>query len=120
MKTTIKATKQVRIRTQQLQKAIHKLNNKINLTPDFSYNLLRLTLIKSKLKEINKLHLVLLNNKTAVKINLNGLIIAKRKAKIKNVKSSIMDNINFYLNLCEDIQLYKNITIQKYNILVKI
>lgn len=111
--------REIKINTIKIQEAIHKLNNKV-LKEEYNTNLLKLNETKVKLKAINKLHLVLLNNKTAVKINLNGLIIAKKKAKLKDVKSSVMDNINFYLNLCEDIQLYKSVVIQKYNILVKI
>lgn len=116
----MKVLKEVKLNNKKLQKAIQKLNNKIEKTVNFSYDLLRYTEIKSKLKEINKLHLILLNNKTAVKINLNGLIIAKKKAKLKDVKSSIMNNINFYLSLCEDIQIYKSVVTNRYNLLVKI
>lgn len=117
---TKQTLKEIKLNNKKLQKAIQKVNNKIEKTANFSYELLKYTEIKSKLKEINRLHLVLLNNKTAVKINLNGLIIAKKKAKLKDVKSSIMNNINFYLNLCEDIQLYKSVVTSRYNLLVKI
>lgn len=110
----------IKLNNEKLQQAIKKVNNKIELSQQHSPKLLKLKSIKSKLKEINRLHLVLLNNKTAVKINLNGLLIAKKKAKLKGVKFSIMNNINFYLNLCEDIQLYKSVVTSRYNLLVKI
>ena len=44
--------KEVKLNNKKLQKAIQKLNNKIEKTADFSYDLLRYVEIKSKLKEL--------------------------------------------------------------------
>lgn len=110
--------KKVQLNTLKLNKAIIKLNNKINLSSDYSFELLRYTEKRSKIAELYTATRILENNKILSKINLNQLIISKKKALKKGLNELKINNINFYILLVEDIQAYKARIVQKYNIVL--
>lgn len=99
----------------KLDKAITKLNNKIDNIKDYSYELLKLTKVKSTLKRIKDN--ILANEMIKVKINFNQLVISDIKAtKKSNIKAKA--NIALMFELIRVKELTKRELLRNDNILL--
>lgn len=107
--------KKLNVNISKLEKALIKLNNKIDNIKDYSYELLKLTRTKSKLKRIKDN--IIANEMIKVNINYNQLVISDIKATKKgNIKAK--QNINTMFELIRVKNLTKRELLRNDNILL--
>lgn len=107
--------KTIKVRIVKLEKALIKLNNKIDNIQDYSYTLLKLTKVKSTLKRIKDN--ITVNEMIKVNINFNQLVIADIKATKKgNLKAK--QNIKTMFELIRVKNLTKGELLRNDNILL--
>lgn len=111
----MKTLKALNVNITKLEKALIKLNNKIDNIKDYSYELLKLTRTKSKLKRIKDN--LIANEMIQVKINFNQLVISDIKATKKgNLKAK--ENIKTMFELIRVKELTKSELLRNDNILL--
>lgn len=107
--------KTIKVKIVKLNKALIKLNNKIDNIKDYSYELLKLTRTKSTLKRIK--NSLIASNLIKVNINFNQLVIADIKATKKgNIKAK--ENIKAVFELIRVKNLTKRELLRNDNILL--
>lgn len=105
----------IKVKIVKLNKALIKLNNKIDNIKDYSYELLKLTRTKSKLKRIKDN--IIASNLIKVNINYNQLVISDIKATKKgNIKAK--QNIKTMFELIRIKELTKRELLRNDNILL--